>query len=153
MTYREPDTYQESLRCNEAAEWRTASCMLERHALIKRGVLQAMLITPGVKPLMSRYVCMPQEVYLTHVCIIRVIKGNLCIWAYIYVDDIIIACSELAFICEIKHELRDINDMSDMGALEHFLKVRVTRTSSYIQLNQSVYARYVQCTPNNSMYR
>ena len=45
----------------------------------------------------------------------------------IYVNDIIIACSELAYICEIKQKLRDRYDVIDMGALEHFLNVRVTR--------------------------
>ena len=61
----------------------------------------------------------------------------------IYVDDIIIACSELAYICEIKQKLRDRYDMIDMGALEHFLNVRVTRSCSYIQPNQSVYSQKV----------
>ena len=33
--------------------------------------------------------------------------------------------------------------MSDMGELEHFLNVRVTRTSSFLQLDQTVYASKV----------
>ena len=61
----------------------------------------------------------------------------------IYVDDNIIACSELAYICEIKQKLRDRYHMTDMGALEHFLNVRVTRSCSYIQLDQSVYSQKV----------
>ena len=34
-------------------------------------------------------------------------------------------------------------DMSDMGELEHFLNIRVTRTRKYMQLNQTVYAAKV----------
>ena len=33
--------------------------------------------------------------------------------------------------------------MTDMGVLEHFLNVRVTRSCSYIQLDQSVYTQKV----------
>ena len=36
--------------------------------------------------------------------------------------------------------------MSNMVALEHFLKLRVTRTSSYIQLDKSVYSQKVLYT-------
>ena len=65
------------------------------------------------------------------------------IYLCMYVDDIIIAYSELAFICENRRKLRDRYDMSDMGALEHFLNVHVPRTSSYIQLNQSMYSQKI----------
>ena len=34
-------------------------------------------------------------------------------------------------------------DMSDMGELEHFLNVRVTRTAGSIKLNQVVYTQKV----------
>ena len=36
--------------------------------------------------------------------------------------------------------------MSDMGALEHFLDVRVTRTGSYNQFDQFVYSQKVSDT-------
>ena len=62
---------------------------------------------------------------------------------HIYFDDIIVACSEIAYICEIEQKLRDRCDMTDMGALEHFLNVRVTRSCSYVQLDQSVYSQKV----------
>ena len=39
VQYREPESYQELLRCAEAAEWRTAR-KLERRALIERGVMR-----------------------------------------------------------------------------------------------------------------
>ena len=52
---REPESYQESLRCKEAAEWSTVY-KLERRALIKRGVMRVVPTPPGVKPIKSRYV-------------------------------------------------------------------------------------------------
>ena len=77
--------------------------------------------------------------YLNRVCITCDIRKRLCICAYIYVDNIIIAYSEIAHVCEINQKLRDIYiyryDMTDMGALKHSLNVRVTRSSSYIQLD------------------
>ena len=62
---------------------------------------------------------------------------------HIYVDDIIIVCSELAHICKITQKLRDRCNMSDMGTLEHFLNVSITSTSSYIQLDRSVCSQKV----------
>ena len=51
----------------------------------------------------------------------------------IYVDDIIIACDNLAYMLEVKMMFGKNFDMTDMGALEHFLNVRVTRTRRFIQ--------------------
>ena len=61
----------------------------------------------------------------------------------IYVDDIIIACTNVDYVREIKTTFCSTFDMSDMGELEHFLNVRVTRTSSFLQLVQTVYASKV----------
>ena len=55
VQYREPDSYQELLRCEEAAEWRTAR-KLERRALIERGVMRVVPTPPGVRPVKSRFV-------------------------------------------------------------------------------------------------
>ena len=55
VQYREPESYQESLRCEEASEWRTAR-KLERRALIERGVMRVVPTPPGVKPIKSRYI-------------------------------------------------------------------------------------------------
>ena len=44
---------------------------------------------------------------------------------------------------EVKAKFCSQFDMTDMGALEHFLNVRVTRSRKYIQLNQSVYTSKV----------
>ena len=49
----------------------------------------------------------------------------------LYVDDIIIACDNLAYVLEVKIMFCKNFDMTDMGALEHFLNVRVTRTEVY----------------------
>ena len=61
----------------------------------------------------------------------------------IFVDDIIIACVYLDYVLDIKAKFCSLFDMTDMGALEHFLNVRVTRSRESIRLNQSVYTSKV----------
>ena len=61
----------------------------------------------------------------------------------IYVDDIIIACVNLSFVREVKKKFCDRFDMTDMGELEHFLNVRVSRSSECISLDQTVYIQKV----------
>ena len=61
----------------------------------------------------------------------------------IYVDDIVIACTNVDYVREVKTRFCCTFDMSDMGELEHFSNVRVTRTSSFLQLDQTVYATKV----------
>ena len=56
VQYREPESYQESLHCKEAAEWRTARKLEKRALIIERGVMRVMPTPPGVKPIKSRYV-------------------------------------------------------------------------------------------------
>ncbi len=65
------------------------------------------------------------------------------VYLTIYVDDIVIACADLTILTEIKKRFCERFDMSDMGELEHFLNVRVTRTKNYIQLDQSTYAEKI----------
>ena len=55
-TYREPETYQESLDCPEHQDWRAARAN-ERRAQQERGVMRVVLTPAGVKPIKSRYVC------------------------------------------------------------------------------------------------
>ena len=55
VQYRAPESYQDLLRCVEAAEWRSAR-KLERRALIERGVMRVVPTPPGVKPIKSQYV-------------------------------------------------------------------------------------------------
>jgi hypothetical protein len=61
----------------------------------------------------------------------------------IYVDDIIILCKNIQYIEEIKLQFCQRFDMTDEGEMEHFLNVRVTRTSEYLLMDQSVYAASV----------
>ena len=61
----------------------------------------------------------------------------------IYVDDIIIACSDVGYIKEVKARFCSRFDMTDMGELEHFLNVRVTRTKDCIRMDQTVYINKV----------
>ena len=55
VTYREPETYQESLDCAEHQEWRTARAN-ERSALQERGVMRVLPTPTVAKPIKSRYV-------------------------------------------------------------------------------------------------
>jgi hypothetical protein len=61
----------------------------------------------------------------------------------IYVDDILIASTNLEHIKEVKKKFCMKFDMTDMGELEHFLNIRVTRTDEYLQMDQAVYAQKV----------
>ena len=58
-------------------------------------------------------------------------------------DDIFIACADLNIITEIKARFCERFDMTDMGAVEHFLNVRVTRGQDFIQLDQQTYAEKI----------
>jgi len=69
------------------------------------------------------------------------------VYLTIYVDDIVIACADLTILTEIKKRFCERFDMSDMGELEHFLNVRVTRIKNYIQLDQSTYAEKICSIP------
>ena len=63
-------------------------------------------------------------------------------YSTIYVDDIIIACTNVDSVREIKTRFCSTFDMSDMGELVHFLNVRVTRTSSFLQLDVGEVLRF-----------
>ena len=69
-------------------------------------------------------------------------KGQLMLLT-IYVDDIIISCANLNYVKEVKAKFCDRFDMTDMGELEHFLNVRVTRMKGALRMDQSVYAQKV----------
>jgi hypothetical protein len=72
----------------------------------------------------------------------RYYKGELMLLT-IYVDDIIIACANIDHVKEVKKQFCTKFDMTDMGELEHFLNVRVTRTRGTLKLDQSVYTQKV----------
>ena len=60
----------------------------------------------------------------------------------IYFDYILMVCTNKKYICEVKATFL----MSDMGQLENYWNVRVTRTRRYLQLDQTVYAQQILTT-------
>ena len=61
----------------------------------------------------------------------------------VYVDDIIIASANVAYILEIKQRFTARFDMTDCGELNHYLNVHITRTSAYIGMDQTAYCEKV----------
>ena len=57
----------------------------------------------------------------------------------LYVDDILIAGSNPSKIAEIKAEFTKRYEMKDLGELNYYLGMKVTRTDEYIQLDQHRY--------------
>ena len=57
----------------------------------------------------------------------------------LYVDDILIAGSDPSKIAEIKAEFTKRCEMKDLGELNYYLGMKVTRTDDYIQLDQHRY--------------
>jgi hypothetical protein len=76
-------------------------------------------------------------------CLYHMVYKGEQMYLMIYVDDILIASSNLDHIKEIKELFCNKFDMTDMGELEHFLNVRVTRTKDYMQMDQTVYTEKV----------
>lgn len=69
-------------------------------------------------------------------------NGTLCL-ILIYVDDILIASADLSYINTIKESFCNTFDMTDMGEMRHFLNIKITRTTNYLRMDQSVYARKI----------
>ena len=76
-------------------------------------------------------------------CLYHMVYKGEVVYLTIYVDDILIASTNLDSILEIKAIFCEKFDMTDMGELEHFLNVRVTRTKDYLQMDQKVYTEKV----------
>jgi hypothetical protein len=57
----------------------------------------------------------------------------------LYVDDILIAGSDPKMITQIKSEFTSHYEMKDLGELNYYLGMKVTRTADYIQLDQTRY--------------
>ena len=53
----------------------------------------------------------------------------------LYVDDILIAGTDPGKIAEIKSEFTQRYEMKDLGELNYYLGMKVTRTADYIQLD------------------
>lgn len=74
-------------------------------------------------------------------CLYYQYKGDeLILLTIYYVDDILVLGRDVNIVKDIKAQLCARFDTKDMGEMEHFLNVRVTRTPEYIRLDQSVYA-------------
>ena len=61
----------------------------------------------------------------------------------LYVDDIILTANSSSFLSSIIHKLRHEFSMTDLGPLEHFLGIQVSRTSQGLLLSQEQYAHEV----------
>ena len=61
----------------------------------------------------------------------------------VYVDDILIAHKDLSFICSIKDSFLSTFDMTDMGEMEHFLNIKITRTTNTLRMDQTTYAKKI----------
>ena len=59
----------------------------------------------------------------------------------LYVDDILIAGSNEEEIDKIKKEFTDRYEMKDLGELNHYLGMKITRTDAYIKVDQTQYTK------------
>jgi hypothetical protein len=55
----------------------------------------------------------------------------------VYVDDILIAHQDLSYIVAIKDMFCNTFDMTDMGEMNHFLNIKITRTTDYLRMDQN----------------
>ncbi len=61
----------------------------------------------------------------------------------LYVDDILVVGTDKRKIEEIKHEFTTRYEMKDLGKLNYYLEMKVTRTAKYvIKLDQHILAKY-----------
>jgi hypothetical protein len=58
----------------------------------------------------------------------------------LYVDDILIASNQPEQIAELKRQFTSRYEMKDLGPVNHYLGMRVTRTSDSIKIDQEAYA-------------
>ena len=61
----------------------------------------------------------------------------------LYVDDILIAGTDLNEVARIKQQFTDRFEMKDMGELNYYLGMKITRSDDYIKLDQAGYLRDV----------
>ena len=59
----------------------------------------------------------------------------------LYVDDILVAGSDVNEINKIKQEFMNRYEMKDLGVLNHYLGMKITRTEEYIQVDQTQYVK------------
>ena len=61
----------------------------------------------------------------------------------LYVDDILVAGSDLNEVERIKQQFTEHYEMKDLGELNYYLGMKVTRSKEYIKLDQSGYIREI----------
>ena len=59
----------------------------------------------------------------------------------LYVDDILIAGSNVSVIEDIKQEFMMRYEMKDLGELNHYLGMKITRTTEFIKVDQTQYTK------------
>ena len=59
----------------------------------------------------------------------------------LYVDDILVAGSNEDEIDKIKKEFTERYEMKDLGELNHYLGMKITRTDEYIKVDQTQYTK------------
>ena len=57
----------------------------------------------------------------------------------LYVDDILVAGSDLDEVERIKRQFTEHYEMKDLGELNYYLSMKITRSEEYIKLDQSGY--------------
>nr|GEW09844.1 ribonuclease H-like domain-containing protein [Tanacetum cinerariifolium] len=88
---------------------------------------------------------------------IRVLHGSQVAYLLIYVDDIILTASSAALLQQIITSLHQEFDMTGLGALNYFLGISATRSSTCLFLSQKKYAcelleraNMVNCNPSRT---
>lgn len=77
--------------------------------------------------------------------ILRTVSST--IYVLVYVDDIIVTCFDVSLIPDFISSLNSHFPVKDLGALNFFLSIQLTRTPSGLFLSQSKYISYMlQCT-------
>ena len=61
----------------------------------------------------------------------------------LYVDDIQVAGSDLDEVERIKRQFTEHYKMKDLGELNYYLRMKITRSEEYIKLDQSGYVREI----------
>ena len=57
----------------------------------------------------------------------------------VYVDDIILAGSDLSILIDVKHTLQSLFKLKDLGSLKYFLGLEIAKSSTKIFLSQRKY--------------
>jgi len=78
-------------------------------------------------------------------CLYKSIKNDKLALIAVYVDDLIIGCSDKSVVIDIKNQLNKAFDINDKGILNHFLGMEVEREdeTGKIKLSQGQYIRNV----------